>query len=115
MDESHQVQVPYSGFGIAARGLAMHAFVRVVRTFAFLAVVMPNPRSPRCFASRFKPVPEGWWEYLKAGAFAVRGSGGCNDLILRCAVLPHLMPKLEHNTWLTTRCICSTCLASVSA
>ena len=65
----------------------MHAFVRVVRTAAFLAVVMPNPRSPKCFASRFAPVPEDWWGYLKAGALAMRGSGGCNDLILRYAFL----------------------------
>jgi hypothetical protein len=81
------LQVPYSGFGIAARGLAMHFTVRIVRTGAFLAVVMPNARSPRCFADRFAPVPEGTWDYIIAGAKSLRGSGGCNDLILRCADL----------------------------
>lgn len=79
------VQVPYSGFGMAGRALAMHAAVRVVRTVAFLSVVMPNARTPRCYAQRFPPVPDGMWDYFVAGANAVRGSGGCNDLILRRA------------------------------
>ena len=69
---------------MAGRALAMHAAVRVVRTVAFLSVVMPNARSPQCYAQRFPPVPERMWEYFVAGAKALRGSGGCNDLILRC-------------------------------
>ena len=77
------MQVPYSGFGIAARALAMHALVRVVRTASFLAVVMPNARSPKCYERKFAPPPDGMWDYMVAGFKSLRGSGGCNDLILR--------------------------------
>jgi hypothetical protein len=76
----------------------MHAAVRVVRTIAFLSVVMPNARSPHCYASRFPPVPDGMWEYFMAGSKAIRGSGGCNDLILRCAGMFHHMWSSLHVT-----------------
>lgn len=77
-------QVPYSGFGIAARALATHTVVRVVRTAAFLAVVLPNSRNSSCYAERFPPVPQGWMEYVLTGVSTLKGFGGCNDLIIRC-------------------------------
>jgi hypothetical protein len=64
----------------------MHVGVRIIRTIAFLSVVMPNSRSPHCYASRFPAVPGDTWEYIVVGWRAIRGSGGCNDLILRCVV-----------------------------
>ena len=78
------MQVPYSGFAMAARALAMHAIVRVYRTLAFLCVVMPNGRTPRCYEQRFKPPPEEWGAFMRMGITAINGAGGCNDLIFRC-------------------------------
>ena len=80
----HFVQIPYSGFAVASRALLMHCTVRVVRTIGFLAVVIPHPKHTNCYAGKFPPVPDTMYEYILAGMAAVRGSGGCNDLIMRC-------------------------------
>jgi hypothetical protein len=64
----------------------MHILVRIIRTASFLAVVIPNARSPRCYADRFPPVPQGMWNYIVTGYKSIRGGGGCNDLIMRCAL-----------------------------
>lgn len=81
--DQNRVQIPYSGFSIASRALLMHVIVRIVRTVAFLAVVLPNARTPTCYARRFPPVPEQLWEYVWTGLSTLKGFGGCNDLILR--------------------------------
>lgn len=77
------VQIPYSGFSIASRALMMHIIVRVVRTVSFLAVVLPNARTPTCYTRRFPPVPETMSDFIWTGLSTLKGFGGCNDLILR--------------------------------
>lgn len=61
----------------------MHVVVRIFRTIAFLAVVLPNARTPGCYARRFPPVPEDMVNYVWTGASTLKGFGGCNDLVLR--------------------------------
>ena len=80
--------MPYSGFAMASRAFVMHVILRIFRVVAFLSVVLPNARNPRCYAHRFKPVPEGWADYMWAGVTALKGAGGCNDLIFRCVCAP---------------------------
>lgn len=83
MNIFNNVQIPYSGFSIASRALLMHIIVRVVRTVSFLAVVLPNARTPTCYARRFPPVPETMLDFIWTGLSTLKGFGGCNDLILR--------------------------------
>jgi hypothetical protein len=61
----------------------MHIIIRIVRTVGFLSVVLPHARNPKCYASRFPPVPETMKEYIWTGISTLKGFGGCNDLILR--------------------------------
>jgi hypothetical protein len=77
------VQIPYSGFALAARALLMHSIVRVIRTVGFLSVVMPHPKHTNCYAGKFPPVPEKMGDYILAGIMSLKGGGGCNDLIIR--------------------------------
>lgn len=69
---------------MASRALLMHAIVRVFRVVCFLAVVLPNPRGWQCYRQRFPKPPDDWWSYMAVGVSAMKGSGGCNDLIIRC-------------------------------
>ncbi len=55
---------------------------RVLRMACFMCTVLPNPR-PGCYRRRFPPVPAGLWDTIRAGYTAIRGFGGCNDLIFR--------------------------------
>lgn len=88
------MQIPYSGFAVASRALLMHCAVRVVRTVAFLSVVIPHPKHTNCYAGKFPPVPDTMSEYILAGIGSIRGSGGCNDLIMRCGPLSAHMHEI---------------------
>jgi len=72
--------VPYSGFGIGARFMDTIAWSHLIRTFAFMITILPNPR-PGCYKANFPPVPSSIWEFIKIGFGAKRGSG-CNDLVI---------------------------------
>lgn len=87
-DAEFLVQIPYSGFAVASRALLMHCTVRIIRTIGFLSVVMPHPKHPHCFAGKFPAVPEKMSDYILTGISTLKGGGGCNDLIMRCALLP---------------------------
>lgn len=70
---------------------------RLLRVACFMTTVLPNPR-PGCYKRRFPPPPESTWEMLRVGFTTLRGHGGCNDLIFRCAAAPA--------AW----CVCAFCL-----
>ena len=72
--------LPYSGFGIASRFIDTIAWSHLIRTFAFMITVLPNPRRG-CYASNFPPVPSSVWEFIQIGFGAKRGHG-CNDLVI---------------------------------
>lgn len=74
-------QVPYSGFGMMSRFFAATVVGRLVRVAAFCATVLPNPR-PGCYARRFPPPPADAWGVVREGFKQLRGSGGCNDLVI---------------------------------
>jgi len=73
-------QVPYSGFGMAARFMDTIAWAHGLRTLAFMITVLPNPQHG-CYASNFPPVPQSVLGFLAVGFSAKRGSG-CNDLVI---------------------------------
>lgn len=73
-------QVPYSGFGMAARFMDTIAWTHALRTVAFMVTVLPNPRRG-CYATNFPPVPKTIAEFIAVGFSAKRGSG-CNDLVI---------------------------------
>lgn len=73
-------QVPFSGFGMAARFMDAIAWTHALRTIAFMITVLPNPR-PGCYIANFPPVPSTVWEFIQIGFSAKRGSG-CNDLVI---------------------------------
>jgi DNA mismatch repair protein MutS2 len=74
-------QVPFSGFGMMSRFFAATVVGRLVRVAAFCATVLPNPR-PGCYARRFPPPPGDAWGVLREGFKQLRGTGGCNDLVV---------------------------------
>lgn len=75
-------QTPYSGFGIMSRALLTCSLSRIIRVACFCSTVLP-PCWPGCYRRRFPPPPEDWWTMIKIGFTALRGFGGCNDLIFR--------------------------------
>lgn len=74
-------QVPFSGFGMMSRFFAATVVGRLVRVAAFCATVLPNPQ-PGCYARRFPPPPEDTWGIVREGFKQLRGTGGCNDLVV---------------------------------
>jgi hypothetical protein len=72
--------VPYSGFGMASRFIDTIAWSHLIRTFAFMITVLPNPRKG-CYVANFPPVPSSVWEFIQIGFGAKRGHG-CNDLVI---------------------------------
>lgn len=75
-------QVPYSGFGMMGRVVLTIGISHMIRVICFLVTVVPSPK-PGCYAHRFPPVPDNWWDFIIVGFDSMKGSGGCNDLIFR--------------------------------
>lgn len=76
------LQVPFSGFGMMTRVVACIQVTRAIRTVAFMLTILPSSW-PGCYARRFPPVPDSWWEFLRIGVGSLRSGGGCNDLVIR--------------------------------
>lgn len=74
--------IEFSGFGVATRFLDTVSWTHALRTLSFMVTVLPNPKQ-LCYTrwSKFPPVPQDAWEFIKIGFSAKRGSG-CNDLII---------------------------------
>lgn len=71
---------PHSGFGMGARFMDTIAWTHLLRTFAFMTTVLPNPKL-HCYRRNFPQVPDNWADFVRIGFSAKRGSG-CNDLVI---------------------------------
>jgi hypothetical protein len=65
---------PFAGFGVGARFMDAVAWTHALRTAAFLATVLPNPRT-QCYRHRFPPAPADWATFLRIGLGSKRGAG----------------------------------------
>ena len=71
---------------------------RIIRSIAFLLTILPSPR-PGCYIRRFPAVPDSWSQYLRIGFGQLRGSGGCNDLVISGHCIIYVMAPLAFQTY----------------